>query len=222
MYECLICKKRSNLSKRLSFEWLETKCLNYLLVKHLPRKNLCQTAPRIVKMHISSCNGVTYLSYNLNGLPFLKSGASVQWWEKPRAGNSVIEMCLNASHTLVKQTSCQLYHDPLLHAFLRPMICMHPFFMIFWSFVLLFGFSCPSCFISLFPVFGWMHFLCVCVLSLPVQCWSLSYGKQRRPFRLCAPTWLRQQVWRTFNFFSTWTFLVTALCLFVSEGILLD
>lgn len=43
----------------------------------------------------------------------------------------------------------------------------------------------------------------VSVLSLPVQCWSLSCGKQRRPFRLCAPTWLRQQVWRTFHFFST-------------------
>lgn len=83
---------------------------------------------------------------------------------------------------------------------------MHPFLFCFYDFLIfcvIVWFFIPICFICLFPVFGWMHFLCV--LSLPVQCWSLSYGKQRRPFRLCAPTWLRQQVWRTFNFFSTWT-----------------
>lgn len=68
-----------------------------------------------------------------------------------------------------------------------------------------FCFSYSSCFVCLFPDFGWMHFLCVSVLSLPVQCWSLSYGKQRRPFRLYAPTWLRQQVWRPFYFFCTWS-----------------
>lgn len=61
--------------------------------------------------------------------------------------------------------------------------CVFIFIYLFWF---LTSFGCTSC---------------VCVLSLPVQCWSLSYGKQRRPFRLCAPTWLRQQVWRTLNFF---------------------
>lgn len=83
-------------------------------------------------------------------------------------------------------------------------------------------FFMPIFFICLFPVFGWMHFLCVSVLSLPVQCWSLSYGKQRRPFRLCAPTWLRQQVWRTFNFFSTWTLCCYSFSFLFPKRIPLD
>lgn len=48
-------------------------------------------------------------------------------------------------------------------------------------------------FVCSLSLVGCTSFLCV-VMSLPVQCWSLSYGKPRRPFRLYAPTWLRQQV----------------------------
>lgn len=90
-----------------------------------------------------------------------------------------------------------------------------------WSFVSLFGFFMPIfvLFVCSLSLVGCTS--CVCVLSLPVQCWSLSYGKQRRPFRLCAPTWLRQQVWRTFNFFSTSTLffflLQLSLLLFLRE-----
>lgn len=118
---------------------------------------------------------------------------------------------IHYTHLSNRLSSSWLYHDPLLHAFLDPWFACILFFCCFvlWlleSFVWLFCFSCPSLFYLFVPCL-WLDALpvCVCVLSLPVQCWSLSYGKQRRPFRLCAPTWLRQQVWRTFNFFSTWT-----------------
>lgn len=118
-----------------------------------------------------------------------------------------------ASFTIV--LCCMRSLDPWFACILF-LFCFYDFLIfcvIVWFFI-------PICFICLFPVFGWMHFLCV--LSLPVQCWSLSYGKQRRPFRLCAPTWLRQQVWRTFNFFSTWTLFVTAFSLFVREFLLVS
>lgn len=80
----------------------------------------------------------------------------------------------------------------------------HCFFFSSPFFDLFFSFSkrvCPLCWVWNTPPPP----VCVpvSVLSLPVQCWSLSCGKQRRPFRLCAPTWLRQQVCRTFHFFSS-------------------
>lgn len=110
--------------------------------------------------------------------------------------------CHPAGFTMILCCMCSL--DPWFACILFLLFC----FMTLTIFCVVVLFFMPIFFfffICLFPVFGWMHFLCVSVLSLPVQCWSLSYGKQRRPFRLCAPTWLRQQVWRTFNFFSTWT-----------------
>lgn len=124
------------------------------------------------------------------------------WWGKGGQEIGITHSCHPAGFTMI--LCCM--------RFLRLIICMCPFFIVlFYDSDNLacgcFVFHAHLCFICLFPVFGWMHFLCVCVLSLPVQCWSLSYGKQRRPFMLCAPTWLRQQVWRTFNFFSTWTLL---------------
>lgn len=150
-------------------------------------KNLCQTAPSLSRIHFSSLNGFICLSATMQvNLDFHLLSINER---KTRAGNSIIELRLNAENTPVQETSCQLYHSPLLHAFLRPMICMHPFLFCFYDFLIfcvIVWFFIPICFICLFPVFGWMHFLCV--LSLPVQCWSLSYGKQRRPFRLCAPT----------------------------------
>lgn len=128
--------------------------------------------------------------------------------------------------TWADASSSWLYHDPLLHVFLGLLICMLFFFCFLriclttHSFVCWFLFSYPSHLVCLFPDFGWVHFLCVSVLSLPVQCWSLSYGKQRRPFRLYAPTWLRQQVWRSFYFYCTWSlfyllFFVTAFSIFL-------
>lgn len=77
------------------------------------------------------------------------------------------------------------------------------FCVLFLFFIpILFYLFIPPCFVGCTS--------CVSVLSLPVQCWSLSYGKQRRPFRLCAPTWLRQQVWRSFYLFWTWSLFITA------------
>lgn len=73
------------------------------------------------------------------------------------------------------------------------------------SFVCCFWFFIPILFYLFVPPSLVGCTSCVPVLSLPVQCWSLSYGKQRRPFRLCAPTWLRQQVWRSFYLFCTWS-----------------
>lgn len=119
--------------------------------------------------------------------------------------------------------SCQtnsyswLYHDPLLHVFLRPMICMHSFLFGFMTLnilcvVVLFFMPIFVLFVCSLSLVGCTS--CVCVLSLPVQCWSLSYGKQRRPFRLCAPTWLRQQVWRTLISFPPDPSFVTAFSLF--------
>lgn len=96
--------------------------------------------------------------------------------------------------------------------FYESMICMPPFF--FYDFLdlyfALFFYAHLSFVCSLSSVGSTS---CMCVLSFPVQCWSLSYGKQRRPYRLCVQTWLRQQVWRTFNFFCTGSHFVTALLL---------
>lgn len=148
-------------------------------------------------------------------------------WSKnyPFEIRTAIEIYLKHD-TWADMSFSRLYHDPLLHVFLGFMICMHPFFF-FFRFLFHdihplcagFCFSSPSRLVRLFPDFGWMHFLCVPVLSLPVQCWSLSYGKQRRPFRLYAPTWLRQQVWRPLYFFCTWSLfflLQPSLSLFLS------
>lgn len=137
---------------------------------------------------------------------FLLTPAEVKF---PFEIRTAIEIYLKHD-TWADMSFSRLYHDPLLHVFLGFMICMHSFFFfgfVSWHNPLCAGccFSYPSRFVCLFPDFGWMHFLCVSVLSLPVQCWSLSYGKQRRPFRLYAPTWLRQQVWRPFYFFCTWS-----------------
>lgn len=175
--------------------------------KKKKNKNLCQTALRLFMMDFI-LNWSEHLSYSKGKIPppFINLGTSLpENGGKTRAGD--VSQCI--THTC--QTSS--YHDPLLHAlfwflsFFKPMISMPPFFCFTFDLFVIFQFSQPSLF-CLFPVFGWIHFLCV--LSFPVQCWSLSYGKQRRPFRLCAPTWLRQQVWRTFNFFSTWTLFVVA------------
>ena len=119
----------------------------------------------------------------------------------------------------------------LLHVFFTAMDCM-PFLLVSWLSNFLVWLCSTSychllCFVVVYFIFifftflipdiGWMHFLCVCVcvLSLPVQCWSLSYGKQRRPFRPCAPTWLRQQVWRTLNFFQISTSCFLSLIYFL-------
>lgn len=56
-------------------------------------------------------------------------------------------------------------------------------------------FSYPSLlfiFLFLFP-FSWLD-ACVCLFQIPVQSWSLNYGKPRRPFRPSEPTWQRLQV----------------------------
>lgn len=70
-------------------------------------------------------------------------------------------------HLSNRLSSSWLYHDPLLHVFLRPMICMHPLFCFFvlwllWSFVWLFCFSCPSLFYLFVPCL-WLDALPVCV-----------------------------------------------------------
>lgn len=44
----------------------------------------------------------------------------------------------------------------------------------------------------LFPL-PWLD-ACVCLIQIPVQSWSLNYGKPRRPYRPSEPTWLRLQV----------------------------
>lgn len=127
--------------------------------------------------------------------------------------------CLNALHTLVIQPALPWSSAACV---LRPMICMPPFslfcFMTLTIFRVVVLFFMPIfvlfvCSLSSVVCTSCVC-VCVCVLSLPVQCWSLSYGKQRRPFRLCAPTWLRQQVWRTFNFFSTWTLFCYSFSVF--------
>lgn len=85
----------------------------------------------------------------------------------------------------------QLILQPLLHVFIRSIVCMFLFWFCLgilqkWSFFFFdFGFSWPS--FVFFPLFCVTHF------SL-VQFWSLNYGKPRRPFRLCVPTWHRLQV----------------------------
>lgn len=144
-----------------------------------------------------------------------------------KQGQEILPLrCVSMHYTHFTLSSSRLYHDPLLHAFLRPMICMHSFslfcFMTLTIFCVVILFFMPIfvLFVCSLSLVGCTS--CVCVLSLPVQCWSLSYGKQRRPFRLCAPTWLRQQVWRTFNFFSTWTLFCYSFLSFFSKRIPLD
>lgn len=132
-----------------------------------------------------------------------KKAASVLW-----IGDVEGKKCLSALHTPFRQVD----HDPLLHAFLWIHDLHASFRFLFYDFLdpyFVFVFYAHLCFVCSLSLVGSTS--CVCVLSFPVQCWSLSYGKQRRPYRLCVQTWLRQQVWRTFNFFSTGTHFVTAL-----------
>lgn len=100
---------------------------------------------------------------------------------KTRAGNSIIELRLNAVNTPVQETSCQLYHSPLLHAFLRPMICMHPFLFCFYDF-LIFLCRCLVFHTHLFYLFVpclWLDALPVCVVtSCPVLEFELRKAKE--------------------------------------------
>ena len=58
--------------------------------------------------------------------------------------------------------------------------------------IVIFFHTHPFYFLFLFP-FSWFD-ACVCLFQIPVQSWSLNYGKPGRPFRPSEPTWKRLQV----------------------------
>lgn len=164
------------------------------LIYSFERKVLCQTAPRINQNHLSI--SVVLLT--------------------PAEVKSKLTEIYVQHDTWANMSFSWLYHDPLLHVFPAIMTCMRLFFnfvLVDIIFCVLFLFFIPILFYLFIPPSLVGCTSCVSVLSLPVQCWSLSYGKQRRPFRLCAPTWLRQQVWRSFYLFWSWSLFITAFSL---------
>lgn len=131
------------------------------LIYSFERKVLCQTAPRINQNHLSS--SVVLLT--------------------PAEVKSKLTEIYVQHDTWANMSFSWLYHDPLLHVFPAIMTCMRLFF----NFVLVDIIFCVLFFVFhthlvLFvypPFFGWMHFLCVCVVtSCPVLEFELRKAKE--------------------------------------------